>query len=373
MWSIVYLITGAIFIALLNIVFFSKKKIDSEEIRCFKVLIVANLIEYASEGILHLLFRFGNVDSIFTTIISKLYLILILFWGMFFTLYVTVLCFKSNKYIKIRNTLRTLIGISFVVGFVLIIVLPEVKFHEANIVYIYGASVDSLKVFSFSYILIWAILVLCSRDKWRNKVYVPIYINVLLLIIGGVVQGIDPSILISSVTTTIVCYTMYFTIENPDVKMLNELYRNKELMEQNYEDKYNFLFEMTQEARNPLVNINSLTLALRNEENPKVIKDGLLSLNNMVRQLDFSINNILNISSLDVQKIKIINSKYELDKLCNEIVTRIKPEVKKGVDFELSVPKQLPVLFGDYMKLRQILYSFSHPYYIKLLFLLNTS
>ena len=170
-------------------------------------------------------------------------------------------------------------------------------------------------------------------------------------------NSIDPSVLITTMIGTIICYTMYFTMENPDVKMLNELYKNKELMEQNYEDKYNFLFEMTQEARNPLVSINSLTTNLRNEENPEKIKDGLLTLNNMVRQLDFSINNILNISSLDVQKLKIINSKYELDKLCNEIATRIKPEVKDSVEFVLSVPKQLPTLYGDYMKLRQILYS----------------
>lgn len=357
MWSIVYLITGAIFIALLIIVFFSKKKIDSEEIRCFKVLIVANLVEYISEGILHLLFRAGNIDGILTTIISKSYLILILFWGMFFTLYVTVLCFKSDKYIKLRNILRTLIGISFVVGFILIIALPEVKFHEADVVYIYGSSVDALKAFSFSYIIIWVVLVLCSRDKWRNKVYIPIYINVSLLIIGGIVQGMDPSILISSVTTTIVCYTMYFTIENPDIKMLNEMYKNKELMEQNYEDKYNFLFEMTQEARSPLININNLSNALRMEDDKDKIKEGLLTMGNLVRQLDFSINDILNISSLDVQRIKVINNKYELEKLCRDLETKIKPEMKPGVKFQLTMPKQLPILFGDYIKIRQILYS----------------
>ena len=357
MWSIVYLITGAIFIALLIIIFFSKKKIDSEEIKCFKVLIVANLIEYIIEGTLHFLFRTGSVDSILSTVISKLYLILILFWGMFFTLYVTVLCFKSDKYIKIRNILRTCIGVSFVIGFIMIIVLPEIKYHELDVVYIYGESVDALKIFSFSYILIWIVLVLCSHDKWRNKVFIPIYINVILLIVGGIVQTIDPSILISSVTTTIVCYTMYFTIENPDIKMLNEMSKNKELMEQGYEDKYNFLFEMTQEARNPLVNINNLSNALRMEDDPEKIKEGLLTMNNMVRQLDFSINNILNISSLDVSKVKVVNNKYELDKLCHDLEVRIKPEVKKTVDFSISLPKQLPVLFGDYMKIRQILYS----------------
>ena len=79
MWSIVYLITGVIFIALLVTIFFSKEKIDTLEIRCFKVLIVANFLEYVFEAILHFFFRFGNIDSILTGIISKSYLIFILF------------------------------------------------------------------------------------------------------------------------------------------------------------------------------------------------------------------------------------------------------------------------------------------------------
>jgi CheY-like chemotaxis protein len=93
------------------------------------------------------------------------------------------------------------------------------------------------------------------------------------------------------------------------------------------------------------------------EDDPKKVKEGLLTLNNMVRQLDFSINNVLNISSLDVQKIKVVDNKYDLEKLCRDLEIKIKPEVNKNVEFVLSMPKQLPILYGDYMKIRQILYS----------------
>jgi len=93
------------------------------------------------------------------------------------------------------------------------------------------------------------------------------------------------------------------------------------------------------------------------EDDPKTIKDGLITLNNMVRQLDFSVNNILNISSLDITKIKVVDNKYDLEKMCHDLEVRVKPEIKDTVTFNLSMPKQMPILYGDYMKIRQILYS----------------
>jgi hypothetical protein len=42
---------------------------------------------------------------------------------------------------------------------------------------------------------------------------------------------------------------MYFTIENPDLKVVNELLRNKELMEQGMDDKSRFLFETSRRLK----------------------------------------------------------------------------------------------------------------------------
>ena len=53
----------------------------------------------------------------------------------------------------------------------------------------------------------------------------------------------------------------------------------------------------------------------------------------------------------------IVNSKYDLSKICNDIIIRIKQDVQEGVNLNVDVPKQVPILYGDYMKIRQILYS----------------
>ena len=84
MWNIIFLITGAIFIALLVIIFFSKEVIDSKENKFFKALLIINLIEYSIEIPLQLFVRGLGIDSIAVDIFAKLYLIAIFTWFSFF-------------------------------------------------------------------------------------------------------------------------------------------------------------------------------------------------------------------------------------------------------------------------------------------------
>ena len=57
MWNIIFLVTGAIFIVLLLIIFFSKDVISSNENTLFKILVVINLLEYFAEISLQIFVR----------------------------------------------------------------------------------------------------------------------------------------------------------------------------------------------------------------------------------------------------------------------------------------------------------------------------
>ena len=304
--------------------------------------------------------RLSGIDFFLVDVFSRIYLFAILGWYTIFSFYTFVICLDRNQKDRYESKIKLIKKIHiiiFSIVSVLLMVLPMSKFYDSSKMYTYGPATDVLKAVLGIYIFIWSILLIKNFKNIKSKKYFPIFIVIFFLIVNVILQSSDPSVLIANMISTLACFTMYFTIENPDVQMLNEMYKNKELMEQGYEDKYNFLFEMTQEARSPLVNISSLSNALRMEDNPQVVKDGLLKLNNIVRQLDFSINNILNISSLDVSKVKVVDNKYELDKVCHDLEVRIRPEVRSTVQFTLSMPQQIPILYGDYMKIRQILYS----------------
>ena len=339
------------------IVFFTKNRFKSDEVSAYSTLLILNSVGLILEVLCTYASMIYDDYRLISEIIYKLYLAYELSWiCILFKYFVIVSHTLTEKNKKVANKL-ILFYIAVVIVIMFALPIERVVSEDFTIRYTSGLSVTFTYIASSIPTLLIFVSMLRNHKTIFTKKYIPAFLFGILGTFGMITQYIHPELLIMTYIQTLICFIMYFTIENPDIKMLNEMAKNKEIMEQNYEDKYNFLFEMTQEARNPLVNISNLTNALRMEDDPKIIKDGLLSLNNMVRQLDFSINNILNISSLDVSKIKVVNNKYELDKLCNDLEVRIKPDVNPGVKFTLTMPKQLPTLYGDYMKIRQILYS----------------
>ena len=351
--GIAFTFASLFYIILLLIVFFSKTRIARRENKIYSYLIITSLVGVVVGLGTWFFMQNMNEYPLFNIIFSRLYLVYLITWLSVFCLYTIVITFPKLNYEK----WKMYIYIIYFVLFTAVFLLPLDYVSEGNVVYSHGPASNLIYLLSGLLIIILIYCMLRNRKQIFQKKYYPL---ILFMLFGGVVmviQKINPEWHLLTYAESFITFLMYFTIENPDVSMLNELYKNKELMEQNYEDKYNFLFEMTQEARNPLVSMNSLYNEIRDTDDIKKIKDGMQKMNMLTRQLDFSINNILNISSLDVQKIKVVNSKYELDKLCSDLVARIKSEVKDGVNFQTVIPKQMPTLYGDYMKLRQILYS----------------
>ena len=351
-------ISAISFSLLVIILFFSKKSIKTTETKIYRYLLISNFVGLIIEIFCTYASYISTTSPIASDIILKLYLVYNIGWTLLLMIYVFFVSFPE-KYKLFGKRIKVFsLGIFTLCSMITYALRCDlVIMDDFRIRYTEGPSVNFTYAICGFFIFAIVIMILVNKKALKSKKYIPIYTFIVTLIIGIIIQKLIPGLLIMTYIETLTVSIMYHTIENPDIKMLNEMAKNKELMEQGYEDKYNFLFEMTQEARNPLININNLTNALRMEDDPKKIKDGLLVMNNLVRQLDFSINDILNISSLDIQKIKVVNNRYQLDKLCEDLEVKIKPEVKDGVNFELSLPRQVPELYGDYMKIRQILYS----------------
>ena len=347
-------ITSLLYLLLIMIVFFSKKRVNNFDNKIYSAILLVNTFGILLDILQYSIIKM-EISSLVILIVCKIFLMYILSWTCLFTTYILSL----SKEDKLRKKLDIIKYAVLIIGVLGILILPIEYANKGNEIYTTGLATSV--VYAGVVLNIFIMLFSCIRNLKNNRgafnKYIPLLLFLLLGTISTIIQYFNPAMLLTSPCEVFVTILTFFFIENPDIKMLNEMYKNKELMEQGYEDKYNFLFEMTQEARNPLVNISNLSNALRMEDNPQKVKDGLLTLNNMVRQLDFSINNILNISSLDVQKLKIVNNKYDLEKLCADLETRIKPEIKPTVKFNLSMPKQMPIFYGDYMKIRQILYS----------------
>ena len=359
--NIFFSIVSLFYSIMLLIIYFSKKRLVTEENNIYKKLIIINffglIIEIFPATLAIRMLKEINLNI--AVFILKFILYYFIIWLLEFTYYIFTICMKdrlnnNDEYLKKTKLMHKIIILIMIVSIFLVTILP---LYIKGVNYTYGPSANLVYLLSGALILFWIYLLIRNYKYIKSKKYTPVFSFIALGLITMIVQYFNPELTLMIPMETFVTFLMYFTIENPDIKMLNELYKNKEIMEQNYEDKYNFLFEITQESRNPLKNIETVYAEIKDEKDINKIKAGMVAINNMAQQLDFSINNIMNVSSLDAQKLNIIEKKYNIVKLCSDLTTKLKLENKKNIEFKYTYPKEDLILYGDDMKLKHILYS----------------
>ena len=341
------------FILLLTIVFFSKKRFNSIENKLYSYLILTSLFGTAI-GVPCYYFM-ENMDSFFTLnfIFSKLYLIYLVLWLTLFTSYIFYISVKRSNKLKL---VKIMIGVSLLLT-ILVIILPLYYNNKNNIIYSYGPSTNLMYLVSSLFVIIIIICLIKNIKYVTQKKFIPIIVFLVFGTVIMIIQKLNPGLLLLTFGEAFITFLMYFTIENPDLQMINELYKNKRLVEESYEDKSNFLFEMTAEVREPLFNINNIYNEIKDEGDIKVIKDGLRLINSSIRQLDFAVNDVLDISTIDKEKIKFVNTRYNINNLYNDVIARMNGCIPKDVEFRHKISNNVPYLYGDMLKLKQIIVS----------------
>ncbi len=360
MWNLTYLATGFIFILLLVAIFFSKEKISSKENIVFKYILIANILEYLIEIPLQILVRTIDINNILIDIFCRLYLVSITISYIIFTLYVFIICFNNKKKSynnKIKN-MKIILLILEVIIVILLLFLPFSKHYDSLKMYIDGLAVNLLVGFIFIQLVVYIILLLSNFKNLKNKKYLPIYFIIICLIFMVVLNSIDPSILISSAITTFICYTMFFTIENPDTKMIAELEKNKKLIEQGNEDKSNFLFRMSQEVKKPIDDIIRVNNIINENNDLETIKKCSKYIDYNSNELKSIVNNVLDVSKMDTYNIKMINSSYNVHNVFTEIFSKYENIISSNIDYRYNISKNIPeILYGDPVKIKQVVHT----------------
>ena len=348
-------ICSLVFMLIFLITYFSKRRLKNKDNSIYSFLIITNIIGLIIDIIGYITMHNLNLNSFLNIIISKLNLIYYFTWLYLFVIYIIYIS-KITKN-SIFSNISKIKHICYLINISFILILPLYINNEGDKIYSYGPSASYVYFISIIFAIIIIYCLFRNLKKITKKEFIPLILFVILGLIVMLVQMIFPTVLLLLYSESIITAIMFFTIENPDVKMLNELYKNKEIMESNYEDKYNFLFEITQESRNPLKSIESICNNIKEEKDIKVIKENVKDLSNLAKRLDFTINNVMNVSTLDAQKINIIDKKYNLKKVCEELTKRVSLENKKDIEFKYNIPHNDLYLYGDDMKIKQVLYS----------------
>ena len=350
--GIFFLIESIFYMCLLSVIFFSKKNYKDIEKKIYKNLIIIICLELFFELALYFLTPFYNKYDI-CIYVAKIYCMLVILWIKKFCEYISVISLNGKilKYVKYLLTLIVLITIT-------LITVNKIYFYNyENKIYTYGKSVNSLYLGCFIYFFIALFFLLSNLKKLKDKKMLPL---LFFLIIGGIsaiIQYFYPYLLLAVQVHAFITFLMYFTIENPDMKLLEELAVNKNLLQHSNEEKSNLLFKLTQDVKLPVENICNTSKDMLNMKKVIDLKNNSKLINDDANRVRFIINNVLNINDIDYNKIKVFNDTYDINKLYKELILMIKNKINKEVKLNTKIDKDIPILYGDNIKLKQILYS----------------
>lgn len=343
-----------ILIAFIMIVFFSKKRLHQVEDTTYSFFVIVTFFTTLFGIILGLLVvpEF-HINSLIIMIANKVYLSLLFIWTLIITFYTFYVSRIKKGFVLKHIRLFNLIGLF---NTLLIFILP-IKTEIIN-----GSALATGPSVMLTYLLIGIcylimfILLIMDYKNFKNVKYVPIYSLTILGSLSLVIQVIFPSLnyLINPTLILIVTF-MYFTIENPDVKIIEQLTKNKKLIEESNEDKSNFLFRISQEVRKPIddiIRVSNISIKERTKDN----KDqGLKYIENSAKNLKTIVNDVLDVSKMDAYNIKMINSTYSIYNVFKEITSKYENMIN-NIEFRYSISKSIPkTLYGDSVKVKQVL------------------
>lgn len=357
-FSIPLLIISLVYLLLIAFLFFSKEKIKTTENNVYTALLITTILGI----ILDIAGIFAHLSlpesSIVRWLIVKFYMLYLLTFTYLITIY--IVCIgkhfeKENLNIFKNKTVRT-ISVFFLLAAVLNFILPFTYYKEGNIVYIYGPNCIFLYAIAAVCIIGWIIYILRKRKDIEKKKILPIISFSLFCIPVVLIQLSHPEMLLVTSLTAFVVVFMYHTIENPDLKLINELNLAKDQAEKANNAKSEFLSSMSHEIRTPLNAIVGFSQALAEEEISNEAKEEVNDIIMASENLLEIVNGILDISKIEANKLEIVNTEYEPVKILEELVALSKARLgEKPIEFRTSFDPLLPkTLFGDYMRIKQI-------------------
>ena len=353
-------ICAAIFLALLCIVYFSKERLNLIENRLYSVMLVTGLIDSIIIIIERLLVLNGDITTVSsgtkfilqcTNKLDFLVLIIYTTCAFLYTLLIT--------YPNMKEKIKKLINVTLVLDIIVysIILMSNVDLiTNGSIISVSGQAIVITYVFGGLYLIISMIMALLNIGKLTKR-HIPIISAIFILIILVLIFRSNPYIMIISITIAFVNYLMFFTIENPDIKMIEELTKAKALVEKNNNDKSIFIFNTAQQIRYPLNMIDQRADQILDENNLDEIKDMAVDIKNAKQRISYVLNGAMDVSTIDAKKIKIVDSKYSLSNLLTEICLKFKSmATEKNLEFRKNIEESLPeTLYGDSIRLKQII------------------
>lgn len=362
--GIYFLIEAIVYSMLLMTVYFRKKVFKSKENKVYSILVVVSFFELIVELILDFVGPMYKEIPNVSFFVARLFSFGVELWITILLCYVLFVCLNIKKKERYIPVVRNVAIVLMIIFTTLNFILPLNFKYDGYIAYTYGPSVNIIYLSAFLYSFVGIIALIRNIKNIKDKRFFPILI---FLIVGGIasyIQYMNPGLLLATPIHAFITFLMYFTIENPDVKMIEEYHKAKEISDNANEDKTMFLYNMTNDIRLITKDINISTDKIIDEMSNKkldrdYINDCLRTIKEDTARFTTMTNEILDVDSIDSASIKVYDDKYNIKLLLKKLVTEYTDKCnKKNISFRNDIASDLPeYLYGDNLGLKNVLTS----------------
>ena len=350
-----------LFISLLAVTYFKKKKVTNAETSIYSSLLLFNIATLIVELLFYFILQL-NIPGIIITICEKIYYSLTVIWMYLFSIYNLAIIkdYSDNPVyrLKIESKKKGIItSILIIVGILSILPLKRTYAPTGEILASTGAAPSVMFLLSFILLIVDFVVVFKHRKDLEKKKILPLYLFISLIGLEMVLTVTGTQLLLLTLPMTLVSHLMYNTIENPDVKLLEEVSIAKEGAEKANQAKTEFLSNMSHEIRTPLNAIVGFSESLKDDNVPtetrEKINDIITASNNLLE----IVNGILDISKIEANKIELINREYDIKSTLDELESLTRARIgEKGLELNVKIDPTLPrVLYGDNVRLKQVI------------------
>ena len=353
MYSICFTIAGFVFSILLLVIYHLKSNPKLIENKIYHNMILTTIISSFIEIYSFILVRNNiSINSPLYLFSLKLLFIAFLIWLYLFTLYTLVVTIKlKNKDYSNYKRIIIISSIILVISSVITLILP-INITEVKGLFLpSGKGVDIIYVLASLCFIAMIITIISNRKHLKNKKYYPMYFLIVVLGIMIILQKIFPDLLLINFSISILIYIMYFTIENPDIKVIKELNYTKELLEKQNELVSGVINNLVISIKNPLMEITNFSNKKITKNNANLSLEEIKQFQNQTLDLVDQINKIMDLTRIESRELKIEDRKYQVSNLISSIkeITQ-----NKNIEVNYIIEEDLPkVLYGDDINIAQ--------------------
>lgn len=347
------------FLILLAFSYYSKKNNSSVTSKLFKIFLIATFLMTGSEVMAGIIFDYSN-----STTLEKIFLRFNWFFGLFYFLvfYYYTYCYvydvNSPSILKVieRNLEIKVYSIVWSIAVIVYLFLDFNLPEGTNFSFVPGNAAYFVMIFG-AVTIIGAIRNIFINDIPKRAKIAFTFLAFAMLGVE-ILQFFIDSVSLFGIGITLGVYIIYFIVENPDLKYIEETDMLKNAIERSSKAKSDFLSNMSHEIRSPMNAIIGFSATILDEQefDPQRVLNDISHIKSSSKTLLDIINNILDISKIETGSDTLEEKEYSLSSHILDWTGIVKTRLEnKNIKFALEVDRDIPkVLYGDATKVFQV-------------------